>query len=224
MPPAKSSLARQFKGKSGRKRRSQLMQARDIKRSKLTDSVLTSTVSTDVSGTVSPTVGVAENESMPDKQTMQTQISSSASKLRRFSKDGEPDFVDNAEQKMQRTWLFAECGQLDKLLADIHCPNAECAGTLTITSAPSMGMAVELKLACSLCNYTKTECSSPKVNNNDHRRNAPYEINRQCVLYTHEIGSGYRAIQKLSTTFGFPVMSHVTFSTTKQNSFYLHIL
>lgn len=108
MHRVKLTPTRQFKGKSGQKRCSQLMQAREKKRSKLTEPE-NEEVCVLTAGSTRPLLAENESRSDSDTQTTHAHISSSASKLRRFSKDGEPGFTDTTDQRRQRNWLFAEC-------------------------------------------------------------------------------------------------------------------
>ncbi|XP_070176989.1 uncharacterized protein [Littorina saxatilis] len=70
-----------------------------------------------------------------------------------------------------------------------------------------MGLSQELVLCCDSCQYSRTEYSSPRENNLNHRQNVPFEVNTEIVLYSHEIGKGYSSVDKLCTVFGMPAMN-----------------
>ncbi|KAK7096021.1 hypothetical protein V1264_005368 [Littorina saxatilis] len=135
--------------------------------------------------------------------------SASAKKLRRFSG---ADDLQNAQvpadvpAEPKRTWCIVECGQLNSLLSDVKCPECE-AGHLTIRVGESMGLSQELALCCDSCQYRRSEFSSPRESNRNHMKNVPFDVNKQIVLYSHEIGSGYSSVEKLCTVFGMPVMN-----------------
>ena len=203
MPATKVSTKKQFKGTSSRKRKELAARMREAKKSKsnsesgeaATAEVLHAGGDAHVAASY-----LAENEA-----PMQ---SASATKLQRFRN---VHVADEGGNDVQRSWVFAECGQLTNLLSAVACPECGGVGQLRITVRASMGFAQEMVLSCSACEYSNENYSSPRIGNQNDRQNVAFEANKLMVLYTHEIGVGYTCLKKLCTVFGMPLITKKTY-------------
>ena len=123
--------------------------------------------------------------------------STSSKKLHKFQENTEVDHTDST------VWTFLEIGQLNRLLCDIACP--ECGSSLSVSLGTHLGLAREMTLKGSDCDYKQQQFTSPRLGKAE-RQNDGFEVNSHGILFTHEIGLGYASLNKLCAVYGMPNM------------------
>ena len=151
MPSKKhKTIAEANVGKSTRKRK-QHMQGLADKRTKAKESSLTTGEAVEHFATVdgpahSSASLMVSNDSHQENDHRQSTLSK---KLHKVWENTEADHIDST------VWTFLEIGQLNRLLCDITCP--ECGSSLSVSLGTNLGLAQEMTLKCSDCDYKQQQ-------------------------------------------------------------------
>ena len=114
---------------------------------------------------------------------------------------------------MEQSWIIAHVFQLTCLLTDVSCPT--CGETELFISVcegsdQRAGFASKLALTCDLCEYKKSEMSSPQTQFSD-KKNVAYEVNPRMVVFSHEVSGSFAVLEKLGAVMGMPTKHVKTF-------------
>jgi len=141
--------------------------------------------------------------------------SASATKLQKFQAHNGGDNANVLQSDSDRVWTFVEMGQLNSLISSVLCPECQQNSVSLILGNAKMGFSREMTLSCTNCGELKCVHTSPRIGRSADQ-NVGFEVNRLAVLYTHEIGGGFRSLSKLSAVFGMPGLHEKTFYNLNQ--------
>ena len=106
--------------------------------------------------------------------------------------------ADRVADGMEQSWIIAHVFQLTCLLTDVSCPTCGETGlyiSVCKGSDQRAGFASKLALTCDLCEYKKSEMSSPRKQFRD-KKNGVYEVNPRMVVFSHEAVGSFAVLEK----------------------------
>ena len=185
----RKTIAEATVGKSTRKRKQHMQELAD-KRKKAKESSLTTGEAVEHFATADGPAHSSASLLVPNdpRQENDHRQSTSSKKLHKFWENTQVEHTDST------VWTFLEIGQLNRLLRDIACP--ECGSSLSVSLGTHLGLAREMTLKCSDCDYKQQQFTSPRLGKAE-RQNDGFEVNSRGILFTHEIGLGYASLNKL---------------------------
>ncbi|XP_013411449.1 tubulin beta chain-like isoform X2 [Lingula anatina] len=108
-----------------------------------------------------------------------------------------------------------DIAQLNDLLSDLLCPQCST-DTLSVNiSGQSYGFSNPLQIKCHTCQFKKEVFSSNRIGGSTSH-NVGFEINDLMVLFVHELGAGYAALEKFSQCLGVSNMHLKTYQKTNK--------